>query len=877
MPDNMEHKPPRWADRFLEWYCAPEHLEDVQGALYEYFYERVAKGQVKKARKYYIMDVIAHFRPHLLRRKRNRNSLYNITMINNYLSISFRNLWKHKANSLLNILGLTMGLTSFLLIMIWVNHEKGFDGFHEKADRIFRISNSFTSETEKFSQAPSGPALGAQLHKLFPEVTNGLRFGSNSAQITVGGRSYFENDMAVVDAGFFSFFDFELLVGNKNTVLKEVNSLVITESTAIKYFGTTDAIGELVTMDGETPLKITGVMEDLPSNSQLQFDMLITMEFVKGYWGRPDMDDTWGGGWFHTYLMLEEGVDVDALEDKINPYILTKLDFFTERNMSYEYFLQPLTSIHLNSDLRYDIGNNGSAQNVSIFSAVAVIVLLLACVNYINLSTANAVKRAKEVGLKKIIGALRSQLILQYLIESTLVMLIALALSVGLFYALLPAFESFLGYPLNVVIEGVSIAIVLAGVVILGLCTGVFPAMVITSFKPLRVIKGQLASGRKGGLIRKMLVVFQFTATIAIIIAIITVNRQMQFMQHQKLGLKAEEVIHINFRAVQSVRDKKKVLTDRLLENPAIKAVSYQRNAYPVGGLGNNTVMVKTGNGNTVSSSLYHMYTDSKFVETFGVEMAAGRFYSDKVASDSLSAVVINEAAVAAFNWGTSEEAIGQEMGRAPAIRKVIGVVKDFNFEDLHSRIEPLRILPVRNNEFGMMAVRADLSNPAKLLKELETIWVQINPEVPLEYSFMNEDVRNQYEAEFNFRTIFLVFSLLSIFIACLGLFGLAVASTHQRVKEIGVRKALGASTVGLVQLISGDFLLLIVIAIVFAGPVSWYGMEKWLEKFAYRIDFQWTFILLAGALALLISFLTIGYEATKCALANPTKSLRYE
>lgn len=877
MPDKNPHSPPRWADRFLEWYCAAEHLEDVQGALHEYFYERVAEGQLKKARRFYILDVLGHFRPHLLKRNRSQNSFYNTAMLNNYVKTSIRNLWKHKMTSLLNILGLTLGLTSFLLIMIWINNEKNFDDFHEKGDRIFRISNSFTSETEQFSQAPSGPALGAQLHKVFPEIANGLRVGTNSAQITVGDRSYFENNIALVDSTFFSFFDFELKRGNKKTALIGVNSLVITESIAIKYFGTMDAIGKLVTMDGEVPFEVTGVMADLPSNSQLQFDMLITMEFVKINWNQPNMDDNWGGGWFHTYLLLEQGVDVFTLEAKINEFILPKLDFFTQRNMAYAYFLQPLKSIHLNSDLRYDIGNNGSAKNVSIFSTVAVIVLLLACINYVNLSTANAIKRAKEVGLKKIIGARRFQLISQYLTESVLTMLVAFCLSVGLFYLCIPSFEAFLGYPLNLHTDQFTVAMLVMGAIGLGLAAGVFPALAITSFKPLRVIKGQLNSGRKGGLIRKSLVVFQFTATLILIIAIITVNKQMDFMQSQELGIKTNEVLHINFRGVQSVNENRRVLTDRLLENPAIKAVSFQRNAYPVDGLSNSTVMVKTGDGNTVSSSLYQMHTDTKYVEAFGIEMAAGRFYSEKVASDTLSGVVINEAAVAAFGWGTPEEALGREMGRAPNIRRVIGVVKDFNFEDLHSRIDPMRILPVRRNQFGTIALRADLSNPSELLNFLQKTWTEINPEVPLEYNFMSKDILNQYQSEFNFRIIFLVFSILSILIACLGLFGLAIASTNQRIKEIGVRKALGASTLVLVRLISQDFLLLIILALLLATPLAWYGMEKWLAGFAYRIDFQWTFILLSGLLALLLSFMTIGYEATKAAMTNPTKALRQE
>lgn len=872
--EKYSSKPPRWADRFLEWYCAPEHLEDVQGALYEYFYERVDAGDVKKARRYFVLDVIGHFRPHLI--KKTKTQIHSFVMIQNNLKISLRSLKKHRLTTALNTLGLTVGIACFLIIMIWVQNEKSFDAFHEKADRIYRISNTFTSESEQFSQAPSGPALGAQLYELFPQIENSVRFYTTNGQMKVGDQTFFENGIGMVDDRFFDVFDFEVLRGNPDTFLDEPNSLVITESFARKYFGEADPMGQVVEIDQGDELKVTGVIKDVPPNSQMQFDLLISTAYAKANWN-ASLDTNWGGGWFHTYVLLSEGIDPKVLEAEVTEFIATKLTWFTERNMSYNYFLQPIKSIHLESDLRYDFGNNGSSANVTVFSLVAIVVLVLACINYINLTTANAINRSKETGVRKVIGALRRQLISQFLAESVLVSVISALLACGLIYVTFPAFETFIGYEIPFELSLSAGFWLLAGAIALGLLAGLIPAVIISSFKSLDVLKGKLRRGTKGNRIRKVLVVFQFTMTVALLIAIITVTRQMQFIQEQDLGMSQEEVVLVNFRGLEAVNKKRQVLTDRLLQNPAVEAVSFQRNSYPVGGLSNSTITVETGDGNRVSSSLYRMTVDPQFYETFGLEMAAGRFFSTEIATDSTQAIVVNEAAVASFGWGTAESALGREMGDAPNVRKVIGVVKDFNFESLQKKVAPLRMTTVRGGVYGTLALRANLSEPLQLVDFLEEVWSQVVPEVPLEYTFMNEDIQEQYQAEMSFRSVFLFFSILSVFIACLGLFGLATASAHERVKEMGIRKVLGASQKTLISIMSKDFLLLVVIALILASPLAWYAMDQWLQGFAYRISFSWTFIVMAGLMALALSLVTVSYQALKAASRNPVNSLRYE
>ncbi len=878
MSETRNHKPPKWADRFLEWYCAPDQLDDVQGALYEYFSERVDQGRITRARRMFILDVLSHFRPHIIKRNKTHYSKNNIGMYKNFIKVSFRNIRKHKLTTSLNLIGLSVGITSFLLIMMWVNQEKTFDAFHENADNLYRISNTFKSESEQFSQAPSGPALGAQLHKLYPQIVNAARYGNNSAMIKVGDQSFFENNMSLVDANFFEMFTWEVVQGDQQKFFENPNSIVLTESLAKKYFGDAPAMGKMLTMDDNLPITVTGILKDPPSNSQMQFDSFISLDLAKIMWENTTMDDNWGGGWFHTYVQLETGTDVDALMAEVNQFIATKLTWFSERNMSYEYFLQPIKSIHLQSDLRYDFGNNGSARNVSIFSTVALIILILACINYINLTTATAIKRAKEVGIKKVIGALRGQLVVQYLIESVLVSLIAAIFAVGLVYLLLPGFESFVGYKMTVPEYPSVLTLLFSGAVLLGLIAGLFPALAISSFNPLSVLKGQLNSGRRGTTIRKLLVVGQFTATIALIIAIITVNGQMRHLQNQELGMNTDEVISIDFRGLESVINNKEALTNRLLENPNFKAVSFNRNAYPVDGLSNGMVMVETSTGDKVSSSLYHMWVDTEYATAFDMTMAAGRFFSKEIESDISNAIVVNESAVASFGWGSPEAGIGKKMGNAPNERTVIGVVKDFNFEGLHKRVEPLRIVPITNpTSYSAITLKANLSQPFEAIGFLQKIWQELNPEVPLDYTIMNDDIRNQYNSELQFRSLFLIFSVLSVVIAGLGLFGLATASTNQRIKEIGIRKTLGASTFGLIQLISRDFVILILVSLVLAIPLAWYGMEQWLSGFAYRINVSWVFFVTAGLLAIGVSLLTISYQALKAAYRNPTKSLRYE
>ncbi len=871
--DSRRH-PPRAFDKLLEWYCDERYLEEVQGALYEYYHDMHEKGQVRRAGWLFAINVMAHCRPYLWKKSKSRKLNF---MLTNHLKISFRNLWKYKLNTALNTFGLTLGVTVFLLIALWIRHEQSYDAFHSKADRIYRISNTFTSETEQFSQAPSGPALGKRLPETFPNIEAGVRVGQSSAQIEIEGRTFFENNIFIVDPSFFDVFDFNVLKGNTSDPFDPLNSVVITASTAKKYFGDEDPIGKRIVADGEDHMIVSAVVEDAPANSQLQYSMLISMDLLKEMYGMPNMDDNWGGGWFHTYLLLQPGTDVDQLKEEINAHILPKLEWFTERNMSYEYFLQPMASIHLHSALRYDFASNGSARNVFIFTAVAIIILLLACINYVNLSTASAINRAKEVGIKKVIGAPRRVLFFQHLTETMIVLFGAAGIALGLVFLLVPYFEDFLGYQLALPSQIQIILPAMGVAVVLGFLTGALPATVISAYRPLSVLKGAMKSGKSGRLLRRVLVVMQFTASIALILAIITVHQQMKHIVNKDLGMQVDEVLHISFRGVESVSERGDVLINGLKEHPAIKSVSFQSRGYPVNGLSNGMVMVEKEDGSRVSSSLYHMWVDEEFASTFGIEMVTGRFFSKEFPADSTRSVIVNESAVRDFGWASAEDALGKEMGDPPNARKVIGVVRDFHFEGLQKRIEPVRILPIHDRHPGTLAIRADLQDPMEVLTHVEKVWQAVVPEVALDIRFMNDDIRRQYETEWMFRSLFLLLSTISIVIACLGLFGLASSSVAQRIKEVGIRKVLGASQMSLLRLLNKEFLILVSISLAVATPVAWLAMERWLENFQYRIGFEWYFVVIAGSLTLGLALLTASSKAYWASRTNPSNVLRSE
>lgn len=800
-------------------------------------------------------------------------------MLQNNLKVTLRNLRKNLLTTSLNITGLATGIAVCLFVLVWVQRELSYDNFHPDADRIFRVVNTFKSESESFSQAPSGPALGAHLPDELPEVEAGCRYSDGSDKLSVGDKRFFEDDIQIADSNFFQFFNFRLLKGNPAAALSGVNNIVLTESLAKKYFGNADPMGQTMTYGERRQLLVTGVAADPPVNSQIQFSAIMPMRFLHDWaatnWDGFKVDDQWVGGWMYTFLRLRNPAEWKDTEHHVNAVVEkhSKKDW-EENKMRYTYTLQPMRSVHLHSNLRYDVPSNGSMARVWIFGAVGLVVLLLACINYMNLATAGALKRAKETGVRRAVGASRGELIRQFLTDSITLATFATILGLVLFRLFLPAFSKLTEQPYSFDFT-LQNALLLAGFALgLGALSGIYPAFVLSSFKPAATLKGIFQGTPQGGWMRKGLVVFQFASTVALLTGILVIRQQMAFIQSKGLGYKGDAVIEVNYRGASKVDRGYGALRNELLKNPAIKNVSmHTRNV--VGGVGNGWTTTEDLNGNEISTSAYGYEADPDYFDTYGMQLAAGRFFSKDNPTDTMKAVLVNEAAVRTFGWQKPENAIGKRFGKGDQEKRVIGVIRDFHFESLHKPVEALVIHFARGGV--RVSLRVDQGNAKAAIHHLEASWKQQFPDIPLDYAFVDDEVAKQYGNEQTSESLFLLLSGLSMFIACLGLFGLISFAAEQRTKEIGVRKVLGASVTSIVGLLSKEFLSLVIASLVIASPIAWYFMDRWLRDFAYRIDIHWSVFVLAGLIAVAVAFLTVSFKSVRAALANPVVSLRSE
>ena len=799
-------------------------------------------------------------------------------MIKNFFLTAYRHLGKNKMNTFLNVTGLAIGVVVCLLIGVWLQRELSFDNFHPNGKHIFRLSNTFKSESESFSQAPSGPAFGGQLPKLLPAVVSGCRLFGEEYQIKAGNIEFFEPNILIVDSNFFQFFGFRLKKGNKTQSLQSFDQIVLTEDMATKYFGKEDPIGKTVVVEGDYPMIVTGIAENAPINSQIQFDFLISFSFLRKMANEQwkfDIDNFWVGGWPMTYLHLKDPTKWKEAENEINKIAAKYSEKeWKENNMSYKYHLQPIRDIHLKSNLRYDAANNGSLARTRIFSIVGIIVLLLACINYINLTTAGAVKRAKETAVRKVIGAVRKQLLQQLFLETLIISTIAVLLGVASFKMILPAFSHWLGQPYNFSFNAGNVLFFFTLILFISIVAGIYPAVILSSFNPATTLKGNFSQSARGNFIRKALVVFQFTMTIALIASILIINRQMQYLKNRSLGFDENAVIEIKFNGQSAVINQYNFIRNQFLKNQYILNVS-KHSQNVVGGLGNGWTTTENLKGDEISTSLYHLSVDTTYLSTYNMQLAAGRFFSKNMPTDTTKSVLVNEAAVRTFGWQKPENAIGKKFGKGDQTRFVIGVVKDFNFESLHKPVEALLIGYAQGG--NRLSVKVDMGHVDEAISHIENTWKSIVPNVPLQYSFIDESLAKQYGNEKKMEGIFYGFSGISLLIACMGLFGLSIFVVERKVKEIGVRKILGASVSGIVALLSKDFMKLVLIAFLIACPLSWAFMNNWLQDFAYRINIGWSVFALAGLIALLIALLTVSFQAIKAAIANPVDSLRTE
>ena len=804
-------------------------------------------------------------------------------MLKNYLKIAFRNLWRHRAFSAINLLGLAVGMSSFLLIFSYVSFERSYDSFNTKANRIYRLYCDTKTPTETIYTGISSGAATAAIRTNFPQVENATRVCFVSFLVQNGTKKFQEDQILAADSTLFDIFTLPFIKGNPATALQNPYSIVLSETGAQKYFGNANPIGQTLVLDQHHIFKVTGVIKNIPANSQFHGDIILSMNSLSGP-GRLFGDhwaDNWGNfNWF-AYLLLKPGADAAKLEASLVPFVNDKAaDITREDHMSYTYHLIPLKAVYL-GPTRDNYGQGeptGSKTNTYIFSIVGIFILLIACINFINLTTARATERAREVGIRKAIGALRSQLMMQFLGESIVLCLFAFLLSVGLCNALHPLFGSLLGknIPLNAVGAPGYILLLLAIATGIGLLAGIYPALVLSGFNPIAVLKGRFKSTGQGLALRQTLVVFQFTISTILIIGTIVVYNQLRFMQNQDLGFNKQQELAINFSGDSAVRKNIEHIREDLRNTPGIQGVSFSM--YAPGNSPNNWYLqIANNRGELQGANLNFYVVDFDFFKHYGIKMAAGRAFSNQFGTDSAHALVINEAAARSLGYSDPTKAVGQKFNMWGTNGTIIGIAKDFHYRSLQEAIQPLAFRVLDPGFYNVVSLKIDGSHIPQTIAALSDKWRTLAPQRPFQYSFVDEDFARLYTSEDRFQRVFLYFGVLAIFISCLGLLGLAAYSTIQRTKEIGIRKVLGASVPTIVGLLSKEFLTLVLIALLVASPIAWFAMHSWLQDFAYRTTIAWWVFPLAAAAAVLITFITVGFHSVKAATADPVNSLRTE
>lgn len=802
-------------------------------------------------------------------------------MFKSYFTTAFRHLAKNKGYTILNAIGLSVGLACFALIGLWVMNEVSFDRFHEKSDRIYRVSAVFSSESDRMEQAVTPTPLRTALISDFPEVEDAVILDNNDAIVQHGDKQFMEDYLLMTEPSFFNIFSFELKSGDRRTALQEPYSIVLSESMAIKYFGNEDPLGQPLTIFLQDPegkgkaYTVTGVIEDCPINSHFNYNALISFKTFEVNNPADPRGYDWYNNGYYTYLLLRNGSSPDQLQAKL-PQLIEKYMGKQNREwkVSYEYFMQALTDIHLRSNIKYEIKETNTVSYVVIFGTIGVIVLLLACINYVNLATAFSSARFKEVSMRKVMGAQKRQLVGQYLAESWMLAILSLILAFVWIELSRPLFESLTGKPVVGLYTTQTLLTLMGIASLVGVCSGFYPAIMLSSFRTISIMKGQLKTGSTGVLLRKSLVVVQYTITILLVVGILVVQRQLKFMQNQDLGYNKDGLLMLGVNGSQEVIDGYGAFANELQSLPTVTGVA-RSNTTLAGGLGNSVAELEDASGKKVNATVYRVRTDFDYRDVYQMKLAAGRFFEKGNAADSTRAFVVNEALARTYGYTLPEQMIGKAFIFQGREGEVIGVLKDFNYNSLQYRVEPTCMYLLRGG-FSQIAVRLT-ENVFASREQVEVLWKKHFPNTVVDAQFAEDALNNQYRSEQRFSQIFLVFSTISLAIACLGLFALVSFSVESRTKEIGIRKVLGASVTSILSMLSKEFLILIVIAACIAVPVGYYFMNRWLSGFAYRTDLNPTVFLLAGFLVLAIAWITVSMRSLKAATINPVDSLRNE
>ncbi len=802
-------------------------------------------------------------------------------MLRNYILVAIRNILKQKFYSFINILGLTIGVAATLFIMLYIFDELSYDRFHANIHQMYRVGLIGRLAGQEVHVAATPPPLAQGMVNEVPGVESAIRMWQwEDIVIRYEDQVYTEDLIFHTDSNFFEFFSFKLIEGDPKTALLEPNSIVLTESMAEKFFGDGEKLGKILTFSNDnTAMKVTGVAQNPPHNTHFTFNYLVSFsshDFSKS--------DQWLSNSLYTCFIVNENTDVADIERKLNEELIPKyvgpqiqqflgisLDQFLEQDGAYGYFVDPVKELHLYTHADFDLGSPGDIAYIYIFAAIGLFILIIASINFMNLSTAKSAGRYREVGMRKTFGSLKRQLVSQFLIESIIYSFVAVILAILLIILLLPKFNMLAGKELELssLLQPELITGTILLIMIVGILSGSYPAFYLTSFQITEVLKGKLARGTGSGKVRGGLVVLQFTISILLIISTILVYNQLEYTQNKNLGFIKERVIVIS--NVDRLDSNRKAFKDALMQESSIVAASYSNSMIP--GVNNTTIFRKPGLDEDHIIGAY--FADHEHFEVLGFELEDGRNFSRDFVSDS-TAILINRSVADEMGW---EEPIGEKLisfnGPEPLELEVIGVLKDFNFESLKDEIRPILI---RLGNFGnVMSIRYTLDNPKDAVNLIESKWKEFAANEPFEFNFLDDNFDDLYRSEHRLGTLFSIFTVLAILIACLGLFGLAAFTAEQRTKEIGIRKTMGANGFIVARLMSVEFLKYILIAFLISIYPAYYFINKWLENFAYRIDISYWVFIISGVTALVIALLTVSYQAIKLARINPATTLRYE
>ncbi|MDW3192378.1 MAG: ABC transporter permease [Cytophagales bacterium] len=877
----VRYEPPQWMLRFFKWFCRPELHKYLEGDLLELFDLNIEQKGLRKARWKFTLEVIKLFRKDIIKPVDGTQKLNNYGMVKNHLKVSVRSMLRKKTFTLLNVLGLGIGIASCLMILIFVQNELSYDTYNSKYDQTYRVLQRFGGEiaTSPEDQLPvseyqvwgNAPVAGAMMD-FFPEVEHVFRFTSDfDWLVEYNGNRFQEKGICFADSTLYQVFEWDWIAGDPKTALTRPGTIILSAAMAEKYFGNENPIGEQMTMDGDEKYEVTAVYE-IPPNSHFDYPAFMSMtSFINM---RPQIFENWGYVDFYTYFTLRENTSIASMETRIPEFLKQRYDEISWYHLRFE----ALADAYLNSDAKRQPGPVGNSSNIYLFISVAIFILVIACINFMNLSTARSMERAKEVAIRKTIGSRKSALVVQFLMEATLMTSIAASLALVLVIVGFPYLELLVGKSLTVsgLLQPVNYVLFVVGVLILGLLTGSYPAFVISNFKAVTVLKGSFKSSKNGVWLRKGLVVLQFSLSVILLVGTTVVANQLNYLRSYDKGYDSEQVLVIDYGWDNKVQRNLKVIKSALAEHPSVQAISASRatpgDFFPGAG---TSIASKNGEMLGFSPALYEI--DEDFIPTYQMEMVAGRNFDRRFPADSATSLIVNEAAAKLYGYEDPKEIVGKKFSQWGREGQVIGVVKNFNYLSLHQEVEPMTLRYSTKWTTSMLSMRLNSQDFQETLAELEGIWNGLAPHYPFVSRFNDQNFNRQYETDARFGNVFSIFSGLAIFVACLGLFGLTIFSTAQRAKEIGVRKVLGASVQKIVALLSYDFIKLYLLSLVMAIPASYWVMDQWLDGFAYRISMGWGVFVVAALVTFFVSMITMSLKTIGAALANPTKSLRDE